>query len=92
MSLRGRKYVAVSRFFYYLTLKSHSVSNFDVLLTVHLSIFISVFNQLDAQNHGQQNIKKKKNLTPSVLWNIWVQGDVGVGTTFLSDAPAKGFK
>ena len=25
-------------------------SNFDILLTVHLSIFISVFNQLDAQN------------------------------------------
>ena len=25
-------------------------SNFDVLLTVHLGIFISVFNQLDAQN------------------------------------------
>jgi len=24
--------------------------NFDVLLTVHLSIFISVFNQFDAQN------------------------------------------
>jgi len=24
--------------------------NFDVLLTVHLSIFISVINQLDAQN------------------------------------------
>ena len=24
--------------------------NFDVLLTVHLSIFISLFNQLDAQN------------------------------------------
>jgi len=24
--------------------------NVDVLLTVHLSIFISVFNQLDAQN------------------------------------------
>jgi len=24
--------------------------NTDVLLTVHLSIFISVFNQLDAQN------------------------------------------
>jgi len=24
--------------------------NFDVLLTVHLSIFISVFSQLDAQN------------------------------------------
>jgi len=23
---------------------------FDVLLTVHLSIFISIFNQLDAQN------------------------------------------
>jgi len=26
------------------------VTNFDVLLTVHLSIFISVINQLDAQN------------------------------------------
>ena len=26
------------------------LENFDVLLTVHLSIFISVFNQLDAQN------------------------------------------
>ena len=25
-------------------------SNFDVLLTVHLNIFISVFNELDAQN------------------------------------------
>ena len=25
-------------------------ANFDVLLTVHFSIFISVFNQLDAQN------------------------------------------
>jgi len=25
-------------------------ANFDVLLTVHLSIFISVINQLDAQN------------------------------------------
>jgi len=25
-------------------------TNFDVLLAVHLSIFISVFNQLDAQN------------------------------------------
>jgi len=24
--------------------------NFDILLTVHLGIFISVFNQLDAQN------------------------------------------
>ena len=24
--------------------------NFDVLLIVHLSIFISVFNQVDAQN------------------------------------------
>jgi len=24
--------------------------NFEVLLTMHLSIFISVFNQLDAQN------------------------------------------
>ena len=28
---------------------THNFS-FDVLLTVHLSIFISVFNQLDAQN------------------------------------------
>ena len=26
------------------------VSDFDVLLTVHLSIFVSVINQLDAQN------------------------------------------
>jgi hypothetical protein len=26
------------------------ITNFDVLLTVHLSIFISVINQLDAQN------------------------------------------
>jgi len=26
------------------------VTNFDVLLTVHLSIFISVINQIDAQN------------------------------------------
>jgi len=30
-------------------LQSHSTC-FDVLLTVHLSIFISVINQLDAQN------------------------------------------
>ena len=27
-----------------------NLSNFDVLLTVHLSKFISVINQLDAQN------------------------------------------
>jgi len=27
-----------------------SVINFDVLLTVHLSIFISVINQLDVQS------------------------------------------
>jgi hypothetical protein len=27
-----------------------SIINFDVLLTVHLSIFISVINQIDAQN------------------------------------------
>ena len=27
-----------------------SITSFDVLLTVHLSIFISVINQLDAQN------------------------------------------
>ena len=30
--------------------EEYFLSNFDVLLTVHLSIFISVFNQLDAQN------------------------------------------
>ena len=29
---------------------NYKFTNFDVLLTVHLSIFISVFNQLDAQN------------------------------------------
>ena len=28
----------------------HVGANFEVLLTVHLSIFISVINQLDAQN------------------------------------------
>ena len=28
----------------------NSISNFDILLTVHLSTFISVINQLDAQN------------------------------------------
>ena len=27
-----------------------TLENFDVMLTVHLSIFISVVNQLDAQN------------------------------------------
>jgi len=33
------------------TFKTFStVGNFDVLLTVHLSIFILVINQLDAQN------------------------------------------
>ena len=31
-------------------LVNRHVSSFDVLLTVHLSTFISVFNQLDAQN------------------------------------------
>jgi len=31
-------------------MSKHIYSNFDVLLTVHRSIFISVFNQLDAQN------------------------------------------
>jgi len=33
--------------------KKHAITQpgyFDVLLTVHLSIFISVFNELDAQN------------------------------------------
>jgi len=30
--------------------EEHSTEFFDVLLTVHLSIFISVFNELDAQN------------------------------------------
>jgi len=32
------------------TSRVHVVTTFDVLLTVHLSIFISVFKQLDAQN------------------------------------------
>ena len=31
-----------------------NIPNSDVLLTVHLSIFISVFNQLDAQNFVSQ--------------------------------------
>jgi len=35
--------------FIYYKDKQHNI-NFDVLLTVHLSIFISLFNQLDAQN------------------------------------------
>ena len=30
--------------------KKNRSTDFDVLLTVHLSIYISVFNQLDAQN------------------------------------------
>ena len=30
--------------------ETQSTTNFYVLLTVHLSIFISVINQLDAQN------------------------------------------
>jgi len=30
--------------------QENSILNFDVLLTVHLSIFILVINQLDAQN------------------------------------------
>jgi len=34
---------------YYWCLASY---DFDVLLTVHLSIFISVINQLDAQMHN----------------------------------------
>jgi len=29
---------------------TNTLLNFDVLLTVHLNIFISVFNQIDAQN------------------------------------------
>ena len=31
-----------------------TTDNFDVLLTVHLSIFISLFNELDAQNFVHQ--------------------------------------
>jgi len=31
-------------------MKRDVIQSFDVLLTVHLSIFISVINQLDAQN------------------------------------------
>jgi len=34
----------------YFTSYHHTPTIFYVLLTVHLSIFISVFNQLDAQN------------------------------------------
>ena len=30
--------------------RNFPITNFDVLLTLHLSIFISLFNQLDAQN------------------------------------------
>ena len=30
--------------------QNFSVTNFDVLLTVHLNIFMLVINQLDAQN------------------------------------------
>jgi len=36
--------------FYVLFFLRNIPVKFDVLLTVHLSIFISVFNQLDAQN------------------------------------------
>ena len=32
------------------TIIINNIDFFDVLLTVHLSIFISVFNQLDAEN------------------------------------------
>jgi len=32
------------------SVRKTTLSNFDVLLTVHLSIFFSAFNQLDAQN------------------------------------------
>jgi len=31
-------------------IENNNCTNFDVSLTVHLSIFMSVFNQLDAQN------------------------------------------
>jgi len=34
----------------YLLVKQRSIPNFDVLLSVHLSIFSLVINQLDAQN------------------------------------------
>ena len=46
------EYSAVS-LFKLLNIKTHKIeisSNFDILLTVHLSIFISLFNQLDVQN------------------------------------------
>ena len=33
-----------------ITIRCYLTTRFDVLLTVHLSIFISVINQLDAQN------------------------------------------
>jgi len=41
--------ISISLKVIYFELK-HAATNFDVLLTVHLSIFISVFNQLDAQS------------------------------------------
>ena len=40
--------VATQKFL--LVFKNHNYISFDVLLTVLLSTFISVFNQLDAQN------------------------------------------
>ena len=45
----GKAKLLSNKMFFFL----HTVSeypNFDVLPTVHLSIFISLFNQLDAQN------------------------------------------
>ena len=48
----SRKFEKWCKFSYYIKVKSHKTKqhNFGVLLTVHLSIFILVSNQLDAQN------------------------------------------
>ena len=45
----------------------HDEANFDVLLTVHLSIFILVINQLKIRNNI---IKEKMNVTRSLLEDI----------------------
>ena len=47
INLPGFSVDPISKFFIYI---NFNYRNFDVLLTVHLSVFISVINQLDAQN------------------------------------------
>ena len=49
----NRCFVVEGNNFHFVLFTSHSkpiINYFDVLLTVHLSIFISVINQLGAQN------------------------------------------